>query len=148
VIRVEWEIKPGEGNFQEDLRDFSLFNGFSIKELSNYLLDNWGRLCIPNPKDSNRRRWQETQFWEQLREVVTLWSKDVSWPTSRLGKSFHGISDAYIKQLSGTISGGMARLSPNNLSFEGLAMGLDEFDENKVKIGKKAAEKAAIYSRL
>ena len=67
VTRIEWEVKPNDGNFSDDLKDLSLFNGFSIRELMNYLID-WGRLCDPNPNDSNRRRWNDSQFWADLKQ--------------------------------------------------------------------------------
>lgn len=146
VTRIEWEVKPKDGNFSDDLKDFSLFNGFSIRELANYLLD-WGRLCVPSPDDSNRNRWKDSPLWEELRGLVLLWCEEVTWPTSRFGKEFHGVSPAYIKSVSGTISGAMARLSVKDPSMYGLFEGLEEHGESLEKINFKAKKKAEIFKR-
>jgi hypothetical protein len=147
VIRIEWEIKPNDGNFQQDLIDFSLFNGFSIRELLVYLLD-WGRLCIPNPTDTNRKRWDDSPFWAELRNLVAIWADGVNWPTSRYGKEFHGVSDAYIKFVVGTVSGAIARLNDEDFTIWGLVSGLESHGEKVEAISRKAAAKAAIYSKL
>jgi len=147
VTRIEWEVKPKDGNFSDDLKDFKKFCGFSMRELVNYLLD-WGRLCIPDETDSNRNRWDESPLWIDLRDVVTRWRDEVSWPISRFGKEFHGVSDAYIKSVSGTISGAMARLSENDVSWIGLYEGLQKHGESLEKINQKAKKKAEIFKRL
>lgn len=147
VTRVEWEVKPNDGNFQDDLKDFLLFNGFSVRELLNYLLD-WGRLCIPDPNDSNRRRWPDAPLWTDIRRLVGIWSDGVDWPASRYGKEFHGVSDAYVRFLSGTITGGMARSAQKNPSLKSLIETLAKYGETLDRMNKKAAAKAAIYSRL
>ena len=147
VTRIEWEVKPKDGNFSDDLKNFNNFNGFSIRELMNYLLD-WGRLCIPNPSDSNRNRWEDCPLWVEIREFVAKWSNGVNWPTSRYGKEFHGISEAYAKFLSGAISGGIAKFNPDNPSIEGLFEGLNEFGESVEKIMRNAEKKAKIIKRL
>ena len=148
VTRIEWEIKPKVGHFGNDLQDFSLFNGFSIRETLNYLLD-WGRLCIPSPDDSNNRRWKETELWQKARVLAAEFSEGVDYPTSRYGKEFHGVSDAYIKQLSGTISGGMARLGIDKEPNMGaLIEGLEKRGQPLERIQKNAKRKKGIYSRL
>jgi hypothetical protein len=129
------------------LREFILFDGFSIRELLNYLLD-WGRLCVPDQGNINRARWQDTEFWSELRTFVTQWADGIYWPTSRLGKEFHPISEAYIKFLSGTIAGGIARFGGEEPNILHLIAGLATFGETQEKIIKKAAAKAAIISRL
>jgi len=147
VTRFEWEVKTKDGNFSDDLKKFNNFNGFSIRELMNYLLD-WGRLCIPNPSDSNRNRWEDCPLWAEIREFVTKWSNGVNWPTSRYGNEFHGLSEAYVKFLSGAISGGIAKFNPDNPSIEGLFEGLNEYGESIEKIMRNAEKKAKIISRL
>jgi hypothetical protein len=147
VVRVEWEVKPKDGHFTDDLKDFRLLNGFSVRELANYLLD-WGRLCTPDFEDCNRNRWKDSPLWEQLRELVSIWCDEVSWPTSRYGKEFHGVSDAYIKSVSGTISGAMARLGLNDPSLLTLFQGLTDHGEPPEKIIRKAKKKAEIIKRL
>lgn len=147
VTRVEWEVKTSEGNFSKDLVDFNLFNGFSLCELLNYLLD-WGRLCIPNPEDSNNRRWEDAPFWADLREMATVWTNDVDWPTSRLGKEFHGITSAYVKFISGTIAGAMARFGEDEPSIMKMFDELGKHGEPLDKIKDKAEHKAAIFSKL
>lgn len=147
VTRIEWEVKTKEGNFADDQKDFSKFNGFSFRELLNYLL-NWGRLCIPDDSDCNRNRWENAPLWAEIRELVATWAEGIDWPTSRYGKAFHGISEAYIKFLSGTIAGGMARLQENDPSLYGLIDGLKKYGEDVDVIVRKAKGKAAIIKRL
>lgn len=147
VSRVEWEVKPPDGNFSQDLQNFQLFNGFSLRELLNYLLD-WGRLCIPDTNDSNNRRWQEAPLWETLRRIAAEWSHGVTWPTSRYGKEFHGISDAYVKFLSGTIAGGMARFGENDPTMLQLFEGLENRGQGLETMKRKAVAKAAVFSKL
>lgn len=146
VTRVEWELKPKQGGFPIDLQNFSLLTGFSVRELLKYLID-WGRLCIPNPEDSNNRRWQDTPFWQVARALVAEFSED-DYPISRHGKEFHGVSDAYIKFLSGTISGGMARLALQEPDLYKLIDGLSKKGHDLQAIQEKAVQKAAVYSKL
>lgn len=146
VTRVEWEIKPKQGKFPEDIQDFYLLTGFSVRELLKYLID-WGRLCIPNPDDSNNRRWDDAPFWKLARALVTEFSED-DYPISRYGKEFHGVSDAYVKFLSGTISGGMARLGLDNPNMVTLIEGLQKHGHGLETIQKVATKKAARISKL
>lgn len=146
VTRVEWELKPKQGGFPMDLQDFSLLNGFSIRELLKYLID-WGRLCIPNPEDSNNRRWQDAPFWTLARDLVNEFSED-DYPVSRYGKEFQGVSEAYIKFLSGTLSGGMARLGTDNPDIFELIQGLEKNGHPMQMIQRVAAKKAARISKL
>jgi hypothetical protein len=147
VVRVEWEVKTGNGFFADDLRDFSLFTGFSLREFLNYLLE-WGKLCIPDLAEENRTRWGEASFWKDLREVAQKWLADIYWPTSRFGKEFHGISEAYIKQLSGTISGGMARINAEKPNMVDMFEGMAKYGETLEVINKKASAKAAVIINL
>ena len=147
VTRIEWEIKPSKGNFSHDLIDFELFNGLTIRELVNYLL-NWGRLCIPNPEDSNNRRWDDAPLWQSVQTVAAEFSEGVDWPISRHGKEFHGISDAYIKFLGGTISGGMARFGLQDPDLYNLLAGLGKHGQGLEAMKKVAVNKAEIYKRL
>jgi len=147
VTRIEWEVKPKKGNFQEDLKDFKKFNGFVIRELMNYLLD-WGKLCVSNPSDSNRNRWNEDQLWIELKENLEEWLDSVHWPTTRFGKEFKGISEAYLKSVSGTISGAMARFNPENPNLISLIEGLEDAGENMKKINRIAKLKAERIKRL
>lgn len=147
VTRVEWEIKPKIGNFPNNVTDFSLFNGQSMREMLNYLLD-WGRLCLPNPTDSNRRRWEDSKFWAHLRSLCETWCGDIYWPTSRLGKEFHGVTDAYIKQVSGIMSGAMAHLDPLYPTLSNMFTKLSEYGEPIEVIAQKARSKAEVIKRL
>jgi replication initiation factor len=149
VTRIEWEIKPKKGHFAKDLQDFSLFNGFTIRETLAYLLD-WGRLCNPNPDDSNNRRWHDSELWQQVRELVAEFSEGVDYPISRYGKEFHGISDAYVNFLSGTLAGGIARfgLDQDNPSMINLINGLEKHGRNLEAINRVAKRKATLYSKL
>lgn len=146
VTRVEWEIKPKQGKFPEDLQDFSLLTGFSVRELLKYLID-WGRLCVPNPDDSNRRRWEDAPFWKMARELVNEFSED-DYPISRYGKEFHGVSPAYTKFLSGVLSGGMARFDTEQPDLYNLIQGLEKNGHSMTTIQKEANKKAARMSKL
>jgi hypothetical protein len=147
VTRIEWVIKPDEGKFSDNLKDFSLFDDRAIRETLNYLID-WGRLCIPNPVDCNNRRWQDAPLWKQARTLVVEFSKGVDWPCSRYGKEFHGISDDYVKFLSGTVSGGMARFGLDKPSMRMLIEGLENNGHSLEAIQRVAEKKAAIIKRL
>jgi hypothetical protein len=147
VTRIEWEVKPNQGGFSMDLQDFALFNGFSLRELINYLVD-WGRLCIPDKDDTNNRRWELAPFWQYVKEVASRWVDGIEWPTSRYGPEFRGISEQYIKFVSGTLSGAMARFDTDKPNMMSLLDGLDKHGEGLQKIQSKAVEKAEIYSRL
>jgi hypothetical protein len=147
VTRIEWEIKPKDGNFPNEITDFSKFNGFSVRELLAYLID-WGRLCIPGEEGSKRCRWEDDLFWKNLRGVIFDWGDGMHMPTSRLGKKYKGLSDQYIKFLSGTISGGMAKLTPENPKFFDMIEGLNLRGETLEKINEKAELKAKILKNL
>jgi hypothetical protein len=147
VTRIELEVKPKDGNFEKSLIDFRLFNGFTIRELMNYLLD-WGKLCIPNLSDSNRNRWEEDRLWIEIQEQLEEWLDGVEWPSSRYGKEFKGISEAYLKSVSGTISGAMARLNPNDPNIFSMIEGLEDGGENMEKIMRIAKLKAERIKRL
>jgi len=147
VTRIEWEVKPRAGNFGDDLKDFKLFCGASARELMIYLLD-WGRLCVPDPDNKNRTRWKETEFWQQLRSIVKEWSHGIDWPTSRYGKQFQPISEGYIKYLSGSISGGMARFGKDKPSIVAMLEALATYGENLDKLTRRAEIKATIYKNL
>lgn len=148
VTRVEWEIKPNDGNFSIDLKEFDKFNGFTIRELLVYLLE-WGRLCIPEEEDSNNRRWKESDFWKDIRKRANEWLLGVDIPVSRYGKEFHGISEQYVKQFSGSLSGAIARFGIHGKpSWMNLIDGLDSYGHPQEKIIKRAEQKAAIISKM
>lgn len=144
LTRIEWEVNPREGNFSDNLQDFSKFDGFAVRELLNYLLD-WGRLCVPDETDSNRNRWQDVQLWAGVRKVAEKWSHGVDWPTSRYGKEFRPVSEAYARFVSGVISGAQARFGKNEPSFGDMLEGLEKYGETHKVIQSKAQAK---YKRL
>ena len=113
----------------------------------NYLLE-WGRLCIPNSDDSNNRRWQESELWHQIRNLVNEWSDGVYWPTSRLGKSFHEVTEHYAKYVGGTITGAMARFNENDPNMVSLLTGLEDFGITFKVLNTWAKSKAEIIKRL
>ena len=125
-------------------------NGFTLIETLNYLLD-WGRLCIPNPDDTNNRRWKDAPLWEQARGLVKDYSDGVvDWAISRHGKEFHGISDAYVKFIGGAISGAIARfgIDKENPNLYDMVDGLGKHGHKIETINKTAKKKREIYSRL
>jgi hypothetical protein len=108
----------------------------------------WGRLCIPDPNDSNNRRWPIAPFWKDVSDLAAAWAREITWPTTRYGKDFHGINDHYIKFLAGTIAGGMARFGESSPDMIGLFEGLKDHGQDLDAIKQKAVAKAAVYSRL
>lgn len=147
VTRVEWEIKPSDGNFCKSIVDFEMLIPFSILETLNYLVD-WGRLCTPNPDDTNNRRWKDAEFWQRVRKLILDNSAGVDWPVSRYGKEFHGISAAYIKFLGGVLSGGMARFNLDNPNMVSLLDGLAKNGQSLDDMQKTATKKASVISKL
>ena len=83
------------------------------------------------------------------REVAREFSEGVNWPTSRYGKHYHGVSEAYVKFLAGAVSGGMARFGleqePNMVR---LIEGLEKNGHSLEAVQRDAKRKAAIIARL
>jgi hypothetical protein len=146
VTRIEWEVKPKKGGFEE-LLDFDQLSKRKIVELLNRLMKS-GRLCIPNPNDSNNRRWEVSDFWTKVITAAEDWAGDITWPISRLGKEFKGITEGYLRGLKGNLSGGMAKLSPENPNLFNMLSALDEYGFGLEKIQKDAEAKAEIIKRL
>jgi hypothetical protein len=111
-------------------------------------LVDWGRLCVPDPNDSNNRRWKDTPFWERVKAAVAEFSAGHDFPISRHGKEFHGVSEGYIKFLSGTISGGMARLGLDNPNMVTMLESLSKNGHGLESIQRTATQKAALFSKL
>lgn len=146
VTRVEWEVKLKKGGFEE-FEDFNKLCERQIVELMNYLVE-WGRLAIPNPNDSNNRRWEISDFWKIVISAAKDWANGNTWPTSRLGKEFKGISEGYLRCVAGTVSGAMARLSPENPNLFNMLTNLEDYGFGLKKIQKDAEAKAEIITRL
>ena len=142
VMRIEWEVKPSKGNFENYVLDFENFVGFTVYELMNYLLD-WGRLCIPNSDDSTRTRWPESELWTLTREVASQWTQDLD-KAKRLKKELAPWSDAYATQLMGMIAGGMARSNTDEPNIQDMFEKLQQSGIDYGKITNKANEKARI----
>lgn len=109
---------------------------------------NWGRLCEPDNNNQNKSRWKDTAFWINLRNVTDTWIKEIYWPASRLGKEFHGVSDAYIRSVSGVVTSAMARLSTGYPSLYGMLDGLEKFGVKMEDVNNKAVNKAKVFSKL
>ena len=146
VCRVEWETKPSKGGF-ESVADLDQYCERELIGLASYLV-RWGRLCEPSATDTNNRRWGVSALWSGVERAIDEWSEGARCPIARNGKEFKGVSDGYVRFLSGTISGGMARLGGDKPSLIGLLDGLKEHGQPFVTIQKKAERKAQVYSRL
>ncbi len=146
VTRIEWEVKPNKGGFEE-FKDFDKFRQLQIVKLLNYLVE-WGRLSIPNPNDSNNRRWEVSDFWKIVVSAAEDWANGIPWPTSRLGKEFKGISEGYLRCVAGNVSGAMARLDPENPNLFGMLTIMEDYGLGLPKIQKDADAKAEIIKRL
>jgi len=146
VTRVEWEIKPNKGGFEE-FEDFNKLCEWQIVKLLNYLVE-WGRSCVPNFDDSNNRRWEPSDFWKCVLSAAEDWGDGITWPTSRKGKEFRGISEGYLRSVAGTVSGAMARLSPENPNLFNMLTNMEDHGLGLEKIQRDAEEKAEIIARL
>lgn len=146
VTRIEWEVKPKDGNFEEFLSDFSKFNGFSARELLNYLLD-WGRLAEPDISDTNRSRWLDSEFWQGLRGIASQWADGVDWPVTRFQPTMKPMSEAYAKQLAGVLAGAMARSNPIDPNVKDMFEELKGYHTGIEVIKRKALAKSEILLR-
>lgn len=146
VTRIEWEVKPNKGGFEE-FKDFDKFSELQIVKLLNYLVE-WGRLSIPNPNDSNNRRWKVSDFWKIVLSAAEDWADGITWPTSRMGKEFKGITEGYLRGVAGTISGAMARFTPENPNLFNTLLDMEDYGFGLKKIQKDAEAKAEIITRL
>jgi hypothetical protein len=79
--------------------------------------------------------------------AIIDWPKDTSWPMSRKGKEFKGISEEYIRSVAGTLSGGMARLNPEYPTLFSMLSKLEDFGSGIEEIQKEAENKADVFSR-
>lgn len=146
VTRIEWEVKPKDGNFDNYLSDFSKFDGFSARELLNYLLD-WGRLAEPDISDVNRSRWPDSDFWQGLRGIAAQWADGVDWPITRFKPTMKPMSEQYAKQLAGMLAGGMARSNPENPNMDDVMEALKDYHTGLEVIKHKARAKSEIFMR-
>lgn len=146
VTRIEWEVKTKKGGFEE-FEDFNKLCERQIVELLNYLVE-WGRLSIPNPNDSNNRRWKVSDFWKIVLSAAEEWADGITWPTSRVGKKFKGISEEYLRIVAGTVSGAMARLTPENPSLFNMLTIMEDHGLGLKKIQRDAEAKAEIIKRI
>jgi hypothetical protein len=146
VTRVEWEVKPNNGNFEKYLSDFKHFDWYTGRELLIYLLD-WGRLAEPSESDSTRSRWPDSEFWKGLREISLQWADGVDWPVTRFQHTVKPMSERYAKQLAGMIAGGMARTNPEDPNIEELYQKLKYYHVGMSVIENKAIAKSEILMR-
>ncbi|MFV2045258.1 MAG: hypothetical protein ACC700_18750 [Anaerolineales bacterium] len=146
VTRVEWEVKPKRGGF-EDLVDFKEVAEGSLKAFGIYLLT-WGRLCEPEASDTNNRRWNEARLWQEVRKALEDWSDGTSKRLSRQPKVMSGVSEQYLHNLAGHLSGGMARLSVGRVGLYGLLKGLAKNGIKLDQIEAMAVEKAKVLRML
>jgi len=116
-------------------------------KLLNYLVD-WGRLSIPNPDDSNNRRWEVSDFWKIVIAAAEDCADSITWQTSRMGKEFKGISESYIRNVAGTVSGAMARLNPERPNLFSMLTEMEDWGVGLKKIQRDADVKAEIIKRL
>jgi hypothetical protein len=126
--------------------DFWKLRSKKIAELLNYLVA-WGRLCVLNPNDSNKRRWELVEFWEIVTSAADVWDDGIYWPTSRRSKEFKGVSEEYIRGVAGTVSGAMARLNPEKPTLFSMLDEMDEYGSGLEEIQKDAEKKADVFSR-
>lgn len=81
VLRVEFSLSgdflKGANSFFDDQGnslDLRLIENFlpALPSLWGYLCSNWVRHCEPNGNDEERWRWQNTEFWNVVRDAIAF----------------------------------------------------------------------------
>ncbi|QPC82065.1 hypothetical protein G4Y79_20630 [Phototrophicus methaneseepsis] len=149
IARFEWSIKPFSAKFTsfQYLSDYS-FDG--LKQIMNYVVTQWGRLCIisENPK---RSRWETHPLWTIIRRMmIDAWDIDHVGNAKREYHFTPDLTQKYTNSLTGWIAGMRARA--------GLELGYDQpadldealklAEKHNRSIDEKAKEKFAILLRL
>jgi hypothetical protein len=152
VTRFEWSCRPYAAkfaNFQymSDLKTERIF------ELMNYASYKWGRLCIPNPDDSCRTRWELAPLWIGLHGLIEEWASGHQEYLSREYDFTPDLKEEYVRAIAGWLSGFQARVGINSGKEEASSR-LEAFRflrENGFSINAiqdKAQKKWQVYSAL
>ncbi len=149
VARFEWTVKVYEANFTE-IQYLSDYTFPRLKELLNYASLKWGRLCIPDPEDSNQSRWQLTPLWEAVIELIDGWSLSEDWYAVRRYDLRPDMSLAYLKFIAGSLGGFMARVGiEQGAEIEAtLDEALDLLKDKGLSVDERAKKKWELYIRL
>jgi len=152
VTRFEWAVKCYQAGFGglgylPDLT-FERFCG-----LLNYVTQSWGRLCQPDPDDSNRSRWALDPLWAALLEMIAEWSFHYDETAAREYVFTPDLSSEYLMQLTGWLAGFMARVGirldkSGPVSLARALAFLHERGYTLADLDQKAQEKWEVMARL
>ncbi len=149
VARFEWSIRPYSAQFvgMQYLTDLR-FEGFV--ELLNYASLSWGRLCTPDPNDSNKARWELAPIWQVIRRFIEDWSDNYPNFAKREYEYRPDLKPTYLRSLVGWLGGFMARLGVEQKlnSPADVVAALEWLAENGLSIKDSAGEKWEVLSRL
>lgn len=117
VVRIEYQTQPYDMKWVVSCngvdRAIGKFKVFAspiyfkeiVSSMLEYLMYKWGRLAVPE-EGKRRDRWEISQLWSKMRELVLL-----TVLKSRRAKEISiGISDKYLNQVVGQLSGMLARV--------------------------------------
>lgn len=144
VTRFEWQVSIKSGGFDE-FKDFYRWSDVQMISLLNYLVA-WGSLRVPD--EGRRDRWELSAFWDGLLTGCQKYADGESSRAVRVYKTPAEISDAYVKFLSGAISGGMARFAGKQISLVELLEGMSKRGHGLERLQLRALERWEILYRL
>lgn len=149
VVRFEWSIKVYQANFT-DLKYLSDYSFTRFMDLLNYASHKWGRLCIPNPEDQNQSRWELAPLWAEIRRLIDEWTFDYDGYAKRQYDLRPDISAAYLKFITGSLGGFMARLGLEQGADTEASLNeaLDFLKDEGLSIEEMAKKKWEVFSRL
>lgn len=110
VTRFEWTIKPYHANFS-DVQYLHEATQEKFFALLNYASLKWGRLCIPNPEDDNRSRWNLAPLWIALQNTLADHTNNYEGLAKRDYHQAPDISEHFIASVSGSLASLQAKIA-------------------------------------
>lgn len=119
-------------------------------DLLNYVSLKWGRLCIPQPDDENKARWELAPLWSEIRHMIEDWSFNYQGQAKRSYDFRPDLAEGYLQSTSGWIAGLMARLGIEKGLDNPASLGeaLELLQAHGYSLPQKAQDKWEIWSRL
>jgi hypothetical protein len=149
VARFEWSIKCYAGHFG-GMRYLAEFSFENFLKLLNYASLFWGRLCVPQPDDTNQSRWPLHPLWQELRRLIDEWTFNYPERAKRIYDFRPDLKDDYLRSVNGWLGGFLARVGiERGLDTPaGLDTALRFLEAEGFSLTKKAVEKWEILSKL
>lgn len=149
VARFEWSIKVYQANFSE-IRYLSDYTFERLMGLLNYASLKWGRLCIPDPTDTNQSRWALAPLWVDIRRLIDDWTFNYDGVAARRYDLRPDLKPEYLRFIAGSIGGFMARVGIEQGSdFEAnVDEALDFLKDEGLSIEQKAKKKWDLFFKL